>query len=106
MLFKEYIDCLHLWDPRCTSGTNILHIITFANVVGRMLCIHPCLSVCLSVCLFVCLSVCLFVCLSVCLFVCLSVCLLAGLLKKLLTDLNKIFREGSQLPKDHSIKFW
>ena len=52
--------------------------------------------------LFVCLSVCLFVCL----FVCLSVCLLAGLLKKLMTDLNKIFREGSQLPKDHSIKFW
>ena len=48
-------------------------MITFANVVGRMLCIHPCLSVCLSVCLFVCLSVCLFVCLSVCLFVCLSV---------------------------------
>ena len=33
-------------------------IITFANVVGRMLCIHPRLSVCL----FVCLSVCLFVC--------------------------------------------
>ena len=47
--------------------------ITFANVVGRMLCIHPCLSVCLSV------------------------CLLAGLLKKLWTDLNKIVREGSQL---------
>ena len=44
--------------------------------------------------------------LFVCLSVCLSVCLLAGLLKKLLTDLNKIFREGSQLPKDHSIKFW
>ena len=39
------------------------------------------------------------------LFVCLSVCLLAGLLKKLLTDL-KILWEGSQLPKDHSIKFW
>ena len=40
-------------------------IITFANVVGRMLCIHPCLSVCLFVCLSVCLFVCLFVCLSV-----------------------------------------
>ena len=41
-------------------------IFTFANVVGRMLCIHPRLSVCLFV------------------------CLLAGLLKKLSTDLNEI----------------
>ena len=53
-------------------------IITFANVVGRMLCIHPCLSVCLFVTLrnsksfrkvywsvaFVCLFVCLSFCLS------------------------------------------
>ena len=36
----------------------VLHVfvyfcITFANVVGRMLCIHPCLSVCLFVCLSV-----------------------------------------------------
>ena len=37
-------------------------LITFANVVGRMLCIHPRLSVCLFVCLSVCLFVCLFVC--------------------------------------------
>ena len=41
----------------------------------------------------------------VCVFVCLSVCLLAGLLKKLWTDLNEILCDGSQLPKDHSIKF-
>ena len=41
-------------------------LVTFANVVGRMLCIHPRLSVCLFV------------------------CLLAGLLKKLWTDLNEI----------------
>ena len=44
----------------------ILTVVTFANVVGRMLCIHPRLSVCLFV------------------------CLLAGLLKKLWTDLNEI----------------
>ena len=36
----------------------------------------------------------------------LYVCLLAGLLEKSWTDLNEILWEGSQLPKDHSIKFW
>ena len=63
-----------------TRGTGLLGrtVITFANVVGRMLCIHPCLLLCKIVDFckvywsprFVCLSVCLFVCL----FVCLSVC--------------------------------
>ena len=59
-----YIGVSHSYTKQ--GGT----LVTFANVVGRMLCIHPRLSVCLFVCLFV--------------------CLLAGLLKKLWTDLNEI----------------
>ena len=48
-----------------------MHVITFTNVVGRILCIHPCLSVTLQnrIFLYIGLSVCLFVCLLVCLSV-------------------------------------
>ena len=67
----------------CTIFYVTIFIFIFANVVGRMLCIHPCLFVCV--------------------FVCLSV---SRITQKLWTDLNKILREGSQLPKDHSITFW
>ena len=47
--------CMSFWYGFCGAYVDqIKNFITFANVVGRMLCIHPCLSVCLSVCLFVC----------------------------------------------------
>ena len=51
------MDKHHFSSEENAEACGITHIVTFANVVGQMLCIHPCLSVCLFVCLSVCLSV-------------------------------------------------